>query len=706
MKVAFGGTRPTIAARLAWLVIACVLPGALIAAIFAVNHYLQEKARLGHETLATARALAAAVDRELAGLQSGLFALATSPYLGSGDLRAFHAQASEALWAMNAANIVLVDAQGRQLLNTLRPFGDPVAGRAPQQALRIFETGRPAVTDLFRGTVLQRPLVAINVPVRRDGTVSYVLGAAMLPDRLSRLLAEQHLPRGSVAAIIDREGKFVARSRGIDRYVGQDAPPALAAAMKDAREGILEAGTMEGVPVYGAFAPSNVSGWTVAVGIPREQLSGALRGSLLLLAAATGALLAVGLALAWAIARGIAGPIRALTIPARELALGRAVSVPELGLREADEVGSVLADTAARLRMEAEARERAERSARESEERLRRIFDNMFVFVGLLSLDGRVLEVNRAPLEAAGLTREEVIGQPCAEMAWFSHSAEAQERLRGALARAAAGEAVRYDETIAVRGGQRMVIDLMFSPLRDAEGRVYLIVGSATDITERTRAAHRLRELSRRLMETEETERRNLNRELHDRVGANLSAASLGLNVVRAQLPPETPAAARARLEELEKLLAQTVRHARDLMAELSPPALADYGLLAALNAYAEAVTARSGLEVTVRGAEPEARPPLDVETAFFRIAQEALANVLKHAGARRAEIELAARDGVVSMTVSDAGRGFDTAAAARNRAWGMRTMRERAEAIGANLAVDSAPGAGTRVAVQWRGGA
>jgi PAS domain S-box-containing protein len=396
------------------------------------------------------------------------------------------------------------------------------------------------------------------------------------------------------------------------------------------------------------------------------------------LVAVTAALIAAGLVLAFLMARAIARPIRALAASVSDGA-----APPALGLREADEVGRVIAQSALELR--------------ESESRLRRILDSMFVFTGLLSLDGRVLEVNRAPLEAAGLAREEVIGQPCAEISWFSYCAAVQERLRAALGRAAAGEAVRYDETIRVRGGELMAIDLMFSPLRDASGRVAQIVGSAADITERKRASERLRELARRLMETEETERRKLNRELHDRVAANLSAASLGLNVVRSQLPAQDAAAARERLGALEKLLAETVRQARDLMAELSPPALEDYGLLAALQAHAEVLEARSGLEVSVSGSDPDPRPALAVETALFRIAQEALSNVLKHAGVSRAQIELAG----ARLTIRDAGRGFDPGAGAAAPSWGMRTMRERAEAIGASLSVESAPGSGTRVTVE-----
>src|SRR6185295_19176412 len=103
----------------------------------------------------------------------------------------------------------------------------------------------------------------------------------------------------------------------------------------------------------------------------------------------------------------------------------------------------------------------------------------------------------------------------------------------------------------------------------------------------------RLQELSRRLVEAEEAERRNINRELHDRVGQNLSALNLRLNLVRAQLPPEASAAVTERLADAQRLAESSVQHVRDVMADLRPPALDDYGLLAALRTHADALTGR-----------------------------------------------------------------------------------------------------------------
>jgi PAS domain S-box-containing protein len=124
----------------------------------------------------------------------------------------------------------------------------------------------------------------------------------------------------------------------------------------------------------------------------------------------------------------------------------------------------------------------------QAELRLRGIFDGMFAFVGLYDLDGNVIEANRAPLEIAGLRREDVIGKPFWEAYWWSYARETQDQVRTVLARAAAGEVVRDDFVVRIGGGRFITIDAMFGPLRDANGRVGAVVGSGVDITERKNA--------------------------------------------------------------------------------------------------------------------------------------------------------------------------------------------------------------------------
>ncbi|MCS6944539.1 MAG: GAF domain-containing protein [Sutterellaceae bacterium] len=210
-----------------------------------------------------------------------------------------------------------------------------------------------------------------------------------------------------------------------------------------------------------------------------------------------------------------------------------------------------------------------------------------------------------------------------------------------------------------------------------------------------------LRALALRLQEAEQAQRNAINRELHDRVGQNLSALSLMLTMIQDELPADCPASTARRLHDAQAVLAETVRQVRDVMAELRPPALDEYGLAAALRTLAQTFAQRTGLHVALIAPEPTVRLPRATETALFRIAQEALANIAKHARARRIEIRLQADAHDLTLEVRDDGAGFAPTAQAQAASWGSQTMRERAAAVGAELQVQSAPGQGTCVTVR-----
>jgi PAS domain S-box-containing protein len=137
-------------------------------------------------------------------------------------------------------------------------------------------------------------------------------------------------------------------------------------------------------------------------------------------------------------------------------------------------------------------RKEAEAKLAGSEKRLRDILDSLFGFVGLYTLDGTVLYVNRAPLEAAGVPAEEVVGKPFWEAYSWSHSPEERGRLRTAIARAAGGEMVRYEANVLMKGGRQIIVDAAFGPLRDQQGRIVNVIGFGVDITARKEAESRL----------------------------------------------------------------------------------------------------------------------------------------------------------------------------------------------------------------------
>jgi PAS domain S-box-containing protein len=250
----------------------------------------------------------------------------------------------------------------------------------------------------------------------------------------------------------------------------------------------------------------------------------------------------------------------------------------------------------------------------------------------------------------------------------------------------------------------------------DRDGRATSMLWSVLDITEQKHTEGALRDLagqltalSRRLVEVQEAERRQLSRELHDRVGQNLTALSINLDILRTALPDDVADGHRARLADSAELLESTVESIEDVMAELRPPMLDDYGLLPALQWYAKSFSERTGITVEVLGAERAERPRTEIEITLFRIAQEALTNVAKHARAHRVQIELDQSDDHCIMTVTDdgIGIGIDGARAADVRerhGLGMLTMRERSQAVGGCFHVRAGPHGGTQIAIEIQG--
>jgi signal transduction histidine kinase len=222
----------------------------------------------------------------------------------------------------------------------------------------------------------------------------------------------------------------------------------------------------------------------------------------------------------------------------------------------------------------------------------------------------------------------------------------------------------------------------------------------------RTLAAHaaiaienaRLNERSRELSTIEE--RKRLARELHDSVTQTLF--SIGLTAeAAAELVDSDPDRARAQLGHLQDLTRAAMTEMRSLIFELRPAELETDGLAAALRKHVEVLQRlyEQDIELSVDG---DRRLPSDVEKGLFRIAQEALGNALRHSGARHVELSIVERESRVTVSVTDDGEGFDPAeAATRSRRLGLTSMRERAEALGGVLAIQSAPGTGTTITVE-----
>lgn len=206
---------------------------------------------------------------------------------------------------------------------------------------------------------------------------------------------------------------------------------------------------------------------------------------------------------------------------------------------------------------------------------------------------------------------------------------------------------------------------------------------------------------SRQLIEAQEDERRRISRELHDQIGQILTAIKMNLHTVpQVRQVSEISPYVKDNLEAVDEAL----RLVRDLSVDLRPPVLDDFGLATALCWYVDRYTKRTGLEVDViiEMANQNQRFSREVETACFRIAQEALTNIVRHAQATQVSLQLIKDEKVLLLSIKDDGLGFDPKSlrkrAPRAATLGLISMQERAHAAGATIEIDSAISRGTEV--------
>jgi len=219
--------------------------------------------------------------------------------------------------------------------------------------------------------------------------------------------------------------------------------------------------------------------------------------------------------------------------------------------------------------------------------------------------------------------------------------------------------------------------------------------------TEHKRAQERLQVLSRQLLEAQESERRAIARELHDELGQALQALKINLRTAQ-RFPHEDM----QRLEDSIAIVDHTIQQVRNLSLNLRPSLLDDLGLVAALEWYVERQTQRVGLTGHFVADSLAFRPQPTVETTCFRVVQEALTNIARHARARQVWVELQGRGAELHLLIRDDGVGFDVRAAqeraAQGASFGLLGMRERVELAGGRLEMTSAPGRGAEIHVRF----
>jgi len=313
------------------------------------------------------------------------------------------------------------------------------------------------------------------------------------------------------------------------------------------------------------------------------------------------------------------------------------------------------------------------------------------------TLDGTIVSWNSGAAKIYGYLAEEVIGRSVNLLI----PPERRDELPRIMEILRRGESIKnYETTRRTKGGNVIDVSLTISPIRDS---LQNLVGAATiarDITSSKQAEKGLKTFSRRLIEAQEAERQSIARELHDEIGQVLTAVRINLQSIQRSGAADQ---SNPRFDESIAVVDEALGRVRDLSIELRPSLLDDLGLSAALRWYVDRYAQRTGIIAEVlNDFEEDSRLPRELETACFRIAQEALTNVARHAQAGSVSVQLERSWDRMLLTVMDDGVGFDLDSMRKNAlaasALGLRGMEERALAVGGHIEIDSGSGRGTRV--------
>jgi PAS domain S-box-containing protein len=339
----------------------------------------------------------------------------------------------------------------------------------------------------------------------------------------------------------------------------------------------------------------------------------------------------------------------------------------------------------------------AEVALRESEERYRELFENARDAIYVHDLEGNYIRVNRATETLTGYESDEIVGHNFVEFVAAEHVRYVRKSFYAKLAKQ--GETA-FEVDVIAKDGRRVPVEVLSRAIYE-NGVMVGVQGIARDITERKLAQDALQMFSHQLIEAQEDERRRISRELHDQIGQILTAIKMNLHTVQeARSASEISCYVKDNIDAVDEAL----RLVRDLSVDLRPPVLDDFGLVTALYWYVDRYTRRTGLEVDVVIELPDQNQRFSrhLETSCFRIAQEALTNIVRHAQASQVLLHLVKDGNVLLLSIKDDGKGFDLESlrkrAPRAATLGLISMQERAHAAGGTIEIDSAISRGTEI--------
>lgn len=347
-------------------------------------------------------------------------------------------------------------------------------------------------------------------------------------------------------------------------------------------------------------------------------------------------------------------------------------------------------------------RKRTEQSLRESEARFRAFFDNANTGIAATDENGYVSYFNEAFRSMLGYDDERLRAMNFSE---FTHPDDVRAELQ-ILDDICTGkrDSYRMEKRYLKADGSVIWIDLSSAAIRDAFGRITNLIAVVHDITESKEAAlalaqsrQKLRALATHQTRVLEEDRKHIAREIHDELGQLLTALKMDISLLRLNFG-DNPNLHR-KSEEMRQLVDKTMAVVRQVATNLRPSAL-DLGLVPAIEWLAEDFSARWEIPCTVEAGDGEIILHDMLATTIFRVVQESLTNIARHAGATKVSINLTHDHRMLHLVVRDNGCGFDMVAAGKKKGFGFFGMRERVLSAGGQLSVDSAPGKGTTLSI------
>jgi signal transduction histidine kinase len=625
-------------------------------------------------------------------------------------------------------NMGLMDTHGAVLASAL-PLAEPDDQADRALAGRVLQTRAFAIGSRLALIAKGKPAVAFGHPVfDASGSVQGVVVAWMGLDWFTGAGSELSLsvPKEASWTMVGSNGTVLLRyppSSPLSR------PPfpnsALLNAASSQPDSIVEGPDSRSIPSYFAFQPLDsqlVPGNVVTIlGIPRRVLFAQGNRDLIRDLGWVGVAASLALALGWVGSNFlVVRPVKVLMRASARLATGDLST--RTGLRHGkDELGQLTRSfdhMAQALEQRDLERQLAEETLQTRDSMIREL-PLLPAAVCVCDQYGAVELYNRTAVELWGCEPPDPHANRrfCGSYRLFHPDGTPMPHSESPTAQVLrTGTPLRNRELVIGRpDGTRVPVLANVVPLRDAEGSLIGVVSCLQDITERKRVEERLQEsnnrlqfLSRRLVESQETERRHIARELHDEVGQTLTVAEMNLQALM-QSSGAAPLTGRLKesLEAVERVLTQV----RDLSLNLRPSMLDDLGLESALRWYTSRQAALTGLQADFQADALEDRLDPVIETACFRVAQEALTNVARHARARTVALALRKQNGHLHLFVRDDGVGFDVAAlrsqAVHGASLGLLSMEERATLADGGLELKSASGQGTEVhawfPLKWR---